>query len=65
MKSPAKSKTMRFALALAMLGAAETVFPTLKPLLGDYYGLVFVPIAVAVAYLRFVTTEPIKNVSKD
>lgn len=52
-----KSKTMWFAFALAVLGAAMELFPYLQSFLDPkYYGVSFFVIGVIVAALRFVTT---------
>jgi len=54
------SRTYDFAAVLAGFGAIEQSLPQVKVLLGDYYGLVFISIAVIVAVLRKVTTGPVE-----
>ena len=57
-----KSKTMWFAFALAVLGAAMELFPYIQSLLEPkFYGVTFFIIGLIVAVLRFVTTEPIQR----
>ena len=59
MKSRIKSKTHWTAAAIAGLGMVETNFPMIRDYLGDYYGLSYIGIAVIMAVLREVTTEPV------
>ncbi len=57
-----KSKTMWFALALVVFGAIEAGFPYLQSILDPtYYGVLLMVIGVAVAVLRFVTTQPLRG----
>ena len=62
-KSPLRSKTLWFSLALTVLGVIEQHLELLKPLLDEYYGLVFVMIGVLVAALRQVTHTPLTPTS--
>ena len=57
-----KSKTMWFAFALAVLGAAMELFPYVQSLLEPkFYGIAFFIIGITVAVLRFITTQPIER----
>lgn len=57
-----KSKTMWFAFALAVLGAAMELFPYIQSLLEPkFYGVTFFIIGLIVAVLRFLTTDPIER----
>lgn len=60
MKPKLKSKTIRTAIIIAVLGAIEVNFHLLQSVLGDYYGVSYIAIAVVMAYLRVVTREPVK-----
>lgn len=54
-----KSRTNRFAIGLAVFGVVEANMPMLHDYLGEWYGLAFVAVAVAVGVLREVTTKPV------
>ena len=54
-----KSKTIWFNLALGMVGVLEASTGTLKPLLGDHYGVVMLGVAMAGMMLRTVSTTEI------
>lgn len=56
-----KSRTVNTALIIAMLGVLETNFMFLQPYLGDKYGLIFIPYAIIMVYLRSITTKPIQE----
>jgi len=56
-----KSRTVNVALVIAMLGVLETNFLFLQPYLGDKYGLVFIPYAILMVYLRSITTNSISD----
>lgn len=61
-----KSKTMLFAVLLAVLGVLEAQANVLRdlllPYLGDLWtGLVLMVVAIAVAVLRVVTTVPLSE----
>ena len=57
-----KSKTMWFAFALAVLGAAMELFPYVQSLLDPrYYGISLFTIGIICAVLRFYTTQPIER----
>ena len=57
-----KSKTMWFAFALAVLGAAMEFFPYVQSLLEPkFYGIAFFTIGIICAVLRFYTTQPIER----
>lgn len=51
-----RSKTMLFAVSLAVLGVLEQSRGALEPVLKEHAGLVFVGIAAAIAVLRALTT---------
>lgn len=60
MKPKIKSKTINAAAAVAALGIAETNWHLLQNLMGDWYGASYILIGMVFAYLRTVTTEPLK-----
>lgn len=60
-KSRVKSKTNWTAIAIAALGVVEMNYPLLKSLLGDWYGVSFIAIGVAMALLREFTKEPVRD----
>ncbi len=55
-----KSKTMWFAFLLMILGAVQTALPELK-LPPEWYGVVNMLVAIMVAGLRFITTQPLSE----
>lgn len=61
MNARLKSKTHRANIALAVFGVLEAKLSMLQPLLGDKYGLVFVGVAIAYAWLREITKKPVKE----
>lgn len=46
-------------MLIATLGVVELKFPILEELLGQWYGLSYIIVAVVMAYLRFKTTTPV------
>lgn len=60
-KSRVKSKTNWTALAVAVLGVVEMNYPLLKGLLGDWYGISFIAVGIAMALLREFTKEPVRD----
>ena len=54
-----KSRTYDFAGVLAVFGVIEMNLPLVKEQLGDWYGFIFIGVAVAVVLLRRVTTGPV------
>jgi hypothetical protein len=55
-----KSKTMWFALAFTLLGAAMELFPYLQSFLDPrFYGISLFVIGIICAVLRFYTTQPL------
>lgn len=61
-KSIVKSKTMIFALLLAMFGALQATLPALDGVISQgAYGYITVATGVIVAGLRVVTTQPLKD----
>lgn len=56
-----RSKTIIFSMLLAIVGTLELNIHLLQDMLGDYYGISYVGIAVAVAVLRAVTTKPLRD----
>jgi hypothetical protein len=63
-----KSRTMLFALALAVFGVLEVSMGALQallvPLMGESaFGLFTVGVSIAVAVLRVITTQPLNSKS--
>ena len=56
-----KSKTINFALLLAVFGAVEQNLPLVKGMVGDNYGWIMMGVAAIVAALRVVTTQPLSE----
>ena len=56
-----RSKTIIFSMLLAIVGTLELNIHLLQDMLGDYYGISYVGIAIAVAVLRAVTTKPLRD----
>lgn len=57
-----KSKTMWFAMALAVLGAVEAGFGLIRVYIGEsVYGPMLMTISVIVAVLRVITTMPLNE----
>lgn len=54
-----KSRTLDMAAMVAALGVLEMNLPLVRESLGNYYGWVFIGIAVAAAVLRLKTTGPV------
>ena len=55
-----KSKTLWFAAALALFGVVETQIGVFQQFIGDkYFGLFTMGVSLVVAWLRFVTTQPV------
>jgi len=54
-----KSRTNLTAIAIGIVGVIETNAPMLQELLGKWYGLTFIGIAVLMVILREITTEPV------
>jgi len=59
MKKPHKSKMINLAAVLGIFGAVQATLPSLQ-IDPEVYGYINMGVAVAIAYLRFVTTQPIK-----
>jgi hypothetical protein len=59
-KTKAQSKTIRVAAIIAVLGAMEMNWHLLQDALGEWYGGTYIAIAGLVAYLRIITTGPVK-----
>ena len=60
MKSQIRSKTNWAGVLVIALGVVETNAPMLRDLLGEWYGLTYIGIGVAMVILRQVTTGPVK-----
>lgn len=60
-KQAAKSKTINFAVLLAVASTVAQNMEALSPYLGEYGGLAGVVIAAVIAGLRIVTTGPLNN----
>lgn len=56
MKSLKKSKTIWFNLIIASVGILELNLHLLQSVLGEYYGAVFIFVAMIGAWLRVLTT---------
>lgn len=56
MKSLTKSKTIWFNLIIASVGILELNLHLLQSVLGEYYGVVFIFVAMIGAWLRVLTT---------
>lgn len=56
MKSLKKSKTIWFNLIIASIGILELNLHLLQSVLGEYYGAVFILVAMIGAWLRVLTT---------
>ena len=56
-----KSKTIWFGHALAALGIVEANMGLLRNNLGDYYGYVFIGVALITYILRQNTTKPLSE----
>ncbi|MCK4870760.1 MAG: hypothetical protein KAS93_06595 [Gammaproteobacteria bacterium] len=54
-----KSKTVDATVIVGVLGVLETNFGMLKGLLGEWYGLSYVVLAVVFYILRKITTNPL------
>lgn len=59
-KPKSKSKTIRTATIIAILGVVEVNFGLLRDMLGDWHGVSYIAIAVIMAYLRTITKEPVE-----
>ena len=59
MKPRYKSKTHIIAAIITGLGVIETNAPMVRELLGEWYGLSYIAIGVAMAVLREMTREPV------
>ena len=55
-----KSKTNWVALLIGIFGILQTNIPMLQDMLGKYYGVSYMVIAVVMFALREVTTGPVK-----
>jgi len=56
-----KSKTINFAVLLAIFGAVQQYLPLVQDQLKDKYGFITIGIAVIVAILRVVTKKPLSE----
>jgi len=57
-----KSKTINFAVLLGMFGAAQANLPAVQEVVSpSVYGWLTLGFAVVVAWLRAVTTKPLKE----
>lgn len=57
-----KSKTLWFALALAIFSIVETQIGVFQQFIGDkYFGLFTLAVSLIVAMLRLVTTQPVSE----
>lgn len=58
-KKLSQSKTIWLSLLIAALAPLLAVFPELRTLLGDYYGISLAVLSVSIAVLRVLTTKPV------
>jgi hypothetical protein len=56
-----KSKTMMFNILIAVLSIVELNIGLFQAVLGDYYGVIFMLVAIINVILRTVTTQPISE----
>jgi hypothetical protein len=56
-----KSKTMVFNILIAVLSIVELNIGLFQAVLGDYYGIIFMLVAIINVILRTVTTKPISE----
>lgn len=57
-----KSKTLWFAFALAMFGVVESQVGIFEQFIGEkYFGLFALGVSLVVAWLRFLTTQPLAD----
>jgi len=57
-----KSKTLWFAFALAMFGVVEAQVGIFQQFIGEkYFGLFTLGVSLVVAWLRFLTTQPLSE----
>lgn len=54
------SRTFDTAALIAVLGALIQYLPMAKEVIGDNYGIIFIVLSVLMAYLRHITTGPVK-----
>lgn len=55
-----KSSTMQVAALVAVMGVVETNFAMLQDLLGQWYGLSYIGLSVAMVLLRMKTTTAVR-----
>ena len=59
-RAAAKSRTIWFAFALAMFGVVESQVAVFQRYVGEeHFGLFTLGVSLVVAWLRFITTQPI------
>lgn len=57
-----KSKTLWFAFILAMFGVVESQVGVFQQFIGEkYFGLFTLGVSMVVAWLRFITTQPLAD----
>ena len=57
-----KSKTIRFNLALGLVGSLLSFLPTAREFISpEYYGHIFIALSVAGIVLRAMTTKPLAD----
>lgn len=62
MRSAAKSRTLQFAFALALFSVVETQVGVFQKYVGEeHFGLFTLGVSLIVAWLRFITTQPIDD----
>ncbi len=61
LKNIHKSKTMIFNILIGLLGIVELNMGLFQAVLGDYYGIIFMLVAMINVVLRIVTTTPMSD----
>lgn len=61
LKNIHKSKTMIFNILIGILGIVELNMGLFQAALGDYYGIIFMLVAMINVVLRIVTTTPMSD----
>ncbi len=61
LKNIHKSKTMIFNIIVGVLGIVELNMGLFQAALGDYYGIIFMLVAMINVVLRIVTTTPMSD----
>lgn len=60
-----RSKTLNFSGLLTILGVVEMNLHLIKDNISEYYGLILFLVAIATAWLRWVTSQSLKDKMAD